>query len=183
MAGEKGWYGVDLDGTLAEYDGWKGITQIGAPIPAMQMRVIQWLKEGREVRIFTARVTDQNIVRHAKEEGMDADDTDTATRVAIGEWCKQHLGEILPITCVKDFGMIELWDDRCVQVEKNTGRTVIEQLAPELNRIQAAVTEILAEMGGKRVAKWDVVNDGFLALEDLRRRARGDFAAQEERKA
>jgi len=80
---------------------------------------------------------------------------------------------VLPITHEKDFGMIDLYDDRVVQVEKNTGRTVVEQLAPELTKIKAAVDEIFAEMGGKRAAKWDVANEGFLALESLQRRARG----------
>ena len=28
----KGWYGFDLDGTLAKYDGWKGIDHIGEPV-------------------------------------------------------------------------------------------------------------------------------------------------------
>ena len=28
----KKWLGVDLDGTLAHYDGWKGIDHIGMPI-------------------------------------------------------------------------------------------------------------------------------------------------------
>ena len=32
--GEK-WIGFDLDGTLAEYDGWKGIEHIGKPIKPM----------------------------------------------------------------------------------------------------------------------------------------------------
>lgn len=27
-----GWIGVDLDGTLAEYTGWKGVEHIGEPI-------------------------------------------------------------------------------------------------------------------------------------------------------
>ena len=30
-------------------------------------------------------------------------------------------GEVLPVTNCKDFGMIELWDDRAVQVVFNTG--------------------------------------------------------------
>jgi len=29
----KGWVGVDLDGTLAHYDGWKGADHIGEPGP------------------------------------------------------------------------------------------------------------------------------------------------------
>lgn len=47
----RGWIGVDLDGTLAHYDGWKGETHIGKPIPLMLARVKRWLAEGKEVRI------------------------------------------------------------------------------------------------------------------------------------
>ena len=35
----KGWIGVDLDGTLAMYDGWVGVSHIGEPVPAMLQRV------------------------------------------------------------------------------------------------------------------------------------------------
>jgi len=52
-----GWIGVDLDGTLAYYDEWRGLYHIGEPIPAMVDRVKRWLAEGRDVRIFTARVS------------------------------------------------------------------------------------------------------------------------------
>ena len=38
-----GWIGVDLDGTLAHYEGWQGETHIGAPISAMVERVKRWL--------------------------------------------------------------------------------------------------------------------------------------------
>lgn len=103
---KQGWIGVDLDGTLAHYDKWRGIEHIGEPVPAMLERVKVWLAEGREVRIFTARI---------------AEDDPEVFRV-VREWCLVHIGHPLPITCVKDFGMIELWDDRCVQIEKNTGR-------------------------------------------------------------
>ena len=104
-----GWIGVDLDGTLAHYDQWEGPTIIGEPIPVMVERVKRWLAEGREVRIFTARV---------------AEDYDGLIRRAIESWCHQHLDAGLRVTCVKDFAMIELWDDRAVQVEKNTGQLV-----------------------------------------------------------
>lgn len=102
-----GWIGVDLDGTLAVYDRWRGMTHIGAPIPAMVARVKRWLGEGIEVRIFTARV---------------AHDSEGAARRVIEAWCNKHLGLVVPITNVKDFGMVELWDDRAIQVERNTGR-------------------------------------------------------------
>lgn len=103
-----GWIGVDLDGTLAEYHGWAGRNHIGAPVPKMVERVRRWLNVGQEVRIFTARVADP------------APDI----REAIEVWCCAHIGRVLPITCVKDFDMIELWDDRAVQVIPNTGEPV-----------------------------------------------------------
>lgn len=34
-----GWYAVDLDGTLAHYDGWRGEDHIGDPIPPMVERI------------------------------------------------------------------------------------------------------------------------------------------------
>lgn len=112
MSAGKGWIGVDLDGTLATYDHWRGEKHIGAPVPAMVERVKRWRAEGREVRIFTARV-------HA-DGGDGRDVAEVASYIA--QWCLEHLGEILPITNVKDYGMVELWDDRAVAVEANTGR-------------------------------------------------------------
>ncbi len=107
-----GWIGVDLDGTLAEYHGF-GNGEIGKPIPAMLMRVQKWRLSGKEVRIFTARV---------------CYDTTGEVKRAIEKWCLIHIGHVLPVTCQKDFGMIELWDDRCVTVEANTGRVIRAQV-------------------------------------------------------
>jgi hypothetical protein len=101
-----GWIGVDLDGTLAEYAGWQGPMHIGKPIPKMLGRVKEWLEEGKEVRVFTARV---------------AEDPHGEWKRLIEEWCRYHLGQTLPVTNVKDYGMIELWDDRAIQVIANTG--------------------------------------------------------------
>ena len=102
----RGWIGVDLDGTLANYDEWRGVEHIGSPIPAMLERVKRWLKEGQEVRIFTARVA-----------GIDH----LQARHYIRKWCREHVGFELPITATKDYGCIEIWDDRAVQVVPNTG--------------------------------------------------------------
>lgn len=107
-----GWIGVDLDGTLAHYDTWRGPTHIGAPVPAMVERVKRWRDEGREVRIFTARV--------AEGDGRKLD----KVRQAIEQWCADNLGFCPEITNVKDWGMVELWDDRAVTVEANTGRAL-----------------------------------------------------------
>lgn len=105
-----GWIGVDLDGTLAHYDHWRGLDHIGLPVPAMLARVLRWREEGRDVRIFTARASHP-------DEGTQA------VRV-IREWCLLYIGETLKVTYHKDFEMDELWDDRCVSVEKNTGRAL-----------------------------------------------------------
>lgn len=119
----KGWIGVDLDGTLAHYDGWKGVEHIGEPVPKMLARVRRWLREGREVRIFTARVTDDGT--HGSSP--------VAARAYIEAWLHEHdlhrnTSEAeavhklpLMVTNIKDFAMDEVWDDRCVRVEANTG--------------------------------------------------------------
>ena len=99
------WIGVDLDGTLAEYASWKGMDHIGPAVPAMLCRVRNWLVDGRTVKIFTARVSDP------------------AFDVAIVHaWLANYDLPPLEVTATKDFNMLELWDDRCVQVEPNTGR-------------------------------------------------------------
>ncbi len=114
----KPWVGVDLDGTLAIHEPGQTWPEIGKPVPAMVERVKAWLAEGIDVRIVTARVGFQrNMV-----------DIGTA-RMTIGIWCKEHLGQVLPVTCEKDYDMIQLWDDRCVTVEKNTGRILTEGIS------------------------------------------------------
>lgn len=44
----------------------------------------------------------------------------------IENWCLKHIGKKLPVTNIKDFGMIELWDDRAVQVVPNTGEVYLK---------------------------------------------------------
>lgn len=84
----------------------------------MVARVKKWLDEGKKVRIMTARVFSDGSVTRDREVYL-------ATKYIHG-WCLEHLGLVLPVTCVKDFGMITLYDDRAVQVELNTGRIVGE---------------------------------------------------------
>jgi len=103
----RGWIGVDLDGTLAVYDTWKGMDHIGDAVPAMLLRVRKWLANGRRVKIYTARVS-----------GPDFDVS------VIHRWLARYDLPPLEVTNVKDFKMIECWDDRSVQVEPNTGRRV-----------------------------------------------------------
>ena len=126
----EGWIGVDLDGTLAYYDTWRGPEHIGEPIPAMLERVKRWLAEGKDVRIFTARVEPATVA--LSMVGPDSDAAQTfSVEACIRRWCETHIGRPLPITCCKDYGMIELWDDRCIQVIPNTGRTIADELESE----------------------------------------------------
>ena len=106
-AAEEGWYGIDLDGTLAKYDKWEGIENIGEPIPAMVAKVKKLLSDGKDARIFTARVAN----------GKEAVEY-------IDKWCKKHLGKKLPVTNVKDQHCLEIWDDRAKQVVRNKGMFV-----------------------------------------------------------
>lgn len=103
-----GWIGVDLDGTLATYNGWKGQDHIGPVVEQMKQRVLFWVGRGMEVKIFTARVSE----------------TKTRPEVVktIKKWLIDNGLPDLPVTNIKDYAMVELWDDRCVQVAKNTGR-------------------------------------------------------------
>ena len=112
---QQGWYGVDLDGTLAHYEGGNE-GKVGAPIPAMVNRVKQWLAEGKPVKIVTARVS--GGVRNAALV--------TAQREIVQNWCYEHLGRRLEVTNEKDYAMLQLWDDRCVQVVPNTGEPIVE---------------------------------------------------------
>lgn len=103
-----GWIGVDLDGTLAHYDGFKGKNVIGAPVMPMLRRVKNWIARGQTVRIFTARAA----------EG------DPAVTKAIQDWCEANGLPRLSVTCVKDTHMTRLYDDRAVQVRHNTGEII-----------------------------------------------------------
>jgi hypothetical protein len=109
-----GWIGVDLDGTLARYTGWVNETHIGEPVPLMVRRVKQWIAEGQEVRIFTARA--------AKTLNYDGSSNDTGPVLwAIAAWCIKHIGQPLKVTNEKDYEMVALYDDRAVQIITNTG--------------------------------------------------------------
>ena len=104
------WIGVDLDGTLARYDGWVSELHIGEIVQPMKERVLAWLEEGIEVRIFTARVA-------GDRQGI----SPKATRIIIQQWLVNNGLPRLMVTNIKDFHMIELYDDRAVQVVFNTG--------------------------------------------------------------
>lgn len=142
MSDNRGWYGVDLDGTLAEYHGWVSPDHIGDPIPAMVLRVRNWLGMGFAVKVFTARAfgaDDQNIK-------------------VIQDWTEKHIGVRLPVTCQKDYGMIQLWDDRAVEVEENTGipatqSLALDALAAETQAANAHAAQLKAEAIAAKLAE------------------------------
>lgn len=113
------WIGVDLDGTLAMTCDHYGNCNIGEPVPAMLARVKEWLAEGKDVRILTARVAEfgpGGRTRAVVEQ----------ERAAIEQWCRTHIGVMLPITAEKDMAMTVFYDDRARQVERDTGRVIGE---------------------------------------------------------
>ena len=107
---EEEWIAFDLDGTLAKYDGWKGIEHIGEPIASTVLiaRLLNWM--GKKVKILTARAAPR-----------DGDDGSKA-RAYVEAWCEQHLGFKPEVTHLKDASMVALFDDRAVAVEPNTGK-------------------------------------------------------------
>ena len=114
------WIAVDFDGTLAEYHGWDG-DNLGKPIRPMVDRVLRWLAEGKAVKIFTARV---GCSGKRSDVSLDNEEFAEHQRNLITAWCIQHIGVALEVTATKDFAMVELWDDRAIQVVMNTGEIV-----------------------------------------------------------
>ena len=96
MTQSREWIGVDFDGTLVGYHGWKGpeFNKLGEPVWPMVRRVRAWLEEGKDVQIFTARVHPDN------PNAVESEKT-------IREWCGLFLREVLPVRCDKDMMMIE----------------------------------------------------------------------------
>lgn len=119
------WIGVDLDGTWAYYDGWKGFHHIGDPLPLMTARVVRWLEDGKKVKVFTARATTPEAIPY------------------IQAWTQQVVGRVLEVTATKDLACLELWDDRAVQMIPNTGRSLAEEHEAE----RLAQSEASPKMG------------------------------------
>lgn len=107
-----GWIGVDLDGTLAQYDVWRG-GHVGDPIDGPVLEYVRMLvREGADVRIFTARAACQ---------GSELEEQVTA----IQAWTAKHLGKVLPVTCVKDMHMLFMIDDRAYRAYKGYFDTTV----------------------------------------------------------
>lgn len=107
---KKGYIGVDLDGTLAQYDHWRGIAHIGEPVPEMVDKVKRGIAGGKNFRIFTARAHDKEAIPYIKE------------------WLLKNGLPDFEVTNEKNYDMYEFWDDRAKQVIPNTGKFLDEYL-------------------------------------------------------
>lgn len=137
----KGWYGFDLDGTLAKYDGWRGIDHIGEPVKPMVDLLKRMHDEGKVVKIMTARVAPKEkpevkpnpyLENHWVIESPDdmpwALKGEWTPLEFIQDWCYRFLGFVPEIVYQKDHLMLELYDDRVKQVVPNEG-WLIEDIA------------------------------------------------------
>ena len=163
-----GWYGFDLDGTLAKYDGWKGIDHIGEPVKPMVDLIKRMHSECKVVKILTARVAPRPNVEYKDREKCVPpdyvaaadfsdlpDDAKTwienmylnlgswGAREFIIDWCLKNLGFLPEITHEKDHLMLELYDDRVKQVIPNEG-VLVEALA---DRAIAEYDRLKADLG------------------------------------
>lgn len=123
----KPWIGVDLDGTLAQDGPWKGDDHVGRPVPLMLARVKFWLSKGMTVKIVTARAAKPELIP------------------AVKKWLEEQGLPDMEVTNGKDFDMIELWDDRAVQVVQNTGRPFLSPSVFGRPRVPILPDEILNE--------------------------------------
>lgn len=148
------WVAVDLDGTLAIHmgkDSWKGYDHIGEPIPAMITKVKTYLQHGITVKIFTARHAMHNTIVDAEGNAMSLEEIEgqrTKHPVSyidavtpIKAWCKEHIGQELEVTSVKDPGCVLILDDRALQVERNTG-----VISPDYNDFRRTIAECKAKL-------------------------------------
>ena len=99
---------MDLDGSLAFYDKHSSVETVGDPVPAMMTLLKDMIDKGTRIKIFTARASDPDQLP------------------IIRKWLKIQGLPDLEITNVKDYSMVILYDDRCIQVETNTGRLIVD---------------------------------------------------------
>lgn len=137
-ANAQGWYGFDLDGTLAFYDTWRGIDHIGEPIAPMVDLIKEMHEEGKIVKILTARVSPRAKVEtkpnpyygHGTPRYAQHDLSYTkvlyncehwSAKSFVQDWYIKFLGFMPEVTHEKDYAMLVLYDDRVKQVIPNKG--------------------------------------------------------------
>jgi len=128
------WVGFDLDKTLAVYNPGdytaNGMTYIGPPIAKTIQKVRLYLGTNWEVRIFTARAADPG-------EGVIE---------AIENWCLEHIGQKLKVTCIKDRDCELIYDDRAIGMVPNKGITQVEESAKKMHEQFKELVEQMHEI-------------------------------------
>jgi len=110
---------VDLDGVLAVDLPRSDEFEIGPPVPEMLQLVKDWVTNGEEVWIFTARLSGTSDVERMTS--------------CIQDWCETNGLPRLPVTNRKS-GRIRMYvDDRAVAVVPNTGHLLNEPQHPKEN--------------------------------------------------
>lgn len=155
-----GWIACDFDATLFEWgEGTSNpgdVLRVGKPIPKMIERIKKHLADGEEVRIFTARVgpaTAEECLQAFQGRGKFPPYEGEIGPDPVLDWmnyqttlienaCREHLGQPLPITAVKDFYMYKLYDDRATQVIPNTGETLEDRHAAALLALAKATAPL-----------------------------------------
>jgi hypothetical protein len=103
------WVGFDLDGTLARTDNpghFEPPYPIGEPIPEMIALAQKILAAGVRVKIFTARACEfENVA-------------------IVQQWTDKHGLGRLEVTNQKDYNMIRYYDDRAIQMQLNSGKSI-----------------------------------------------------------
>lgn len=97
-------YYVDLDGTLAYFERWNNIGDIGEPINEIKEKILKWINEGITIKIFTARAYKKELIK------------------PIRKWLLLNgLPPTLEITNIKGVDCDLIFDDKAREVIYNTG--------------------------------------------------------------
>lgn len=112
----KGYVAFDFDKTIAVRNSGDSIFKAGAPIRAMVDLMKKYLSEGRKVKVLTARkgeLQQRPVVKFLKDNGFPP----------------------LEVINCKDSNLDILYDDKCIQVELNTGELTIDKYKKALNSL------------------------------------------------
>lgn len=148
----KGWFGFDLDKTIAVDEGGTRGGVIGDPIKPLIRRMKYYLRTGRKVCIVSARV-------HPSEIDCEPQ------RILIRNFLIQHIGEFyarqVDIRSDKDRHMIALFDDRAMQVIPNKGVVVKEELRRAVEALQTIASGdrapwLVAQQALSRLDSWSL---------------------------
>lgn len=110
-----GWYGFDLDGTIANDSNLGTFSPyiIGPPVKAIVDMIKAFIAEGKTCKIFTARVHLHDPIK--KQQMIER----------IQDYLEKECGlPRLEVTNVKTTSLRALYDDRAFHVVRNEGRVI-----------------------------------------------------------